>query len=485
MNPKTNISTPQHTWSDAHGVIYSQDLIRLISAGNKAQVKNYTAIYPANTIGEGAFAFSCSLKHINPQGRVDYIAPHVTTEATSVGKTVEEFGLVKQEPAYLGKSHVTENDDVATADTVWGNLFEGFPNSKHELFELKHLFADFYERWKRPMPNGGKIENLTLYSNRIEQFSEASFMFCTRLLTATLPDVTNVIDDYAFAGCIHLKSVSIPDRLLTLGNGAFLFCTDLENIDLGKQLLTISPSAFYHCTSLQNVYLPPKLQSIGSRAFASCHALKSLQLPETVESIGHGAFDWCRSLKSVYLPDSLKSIGDWAFSSCSKLDSISIPDNISVVERGVFADCTALKTLKLPACLETIKESAFRCCESLTTIELPETLTALEQGAFEHCTGLRNIVFPEKLSRITGNPFPDNAGLTVDTSKNPHFHFENGALYTADRKKLIAHTGTDSHFIVPEHVEEIGDYAFFGNATLTTINLGKVKTIGKRAFAWN
>ena len=136
----------------------------------------------------------------------------------------------------------------------------------------------------------------------------------------------------------------------------------------------------------------------------------------------------------------VKGIGNYAFGYCFSLTSISLPDSIT-----------------------TIGDNAFTYC-SLTTIALPDSITILGTNPWKGCKNLDAI-----------NISPNHPSLTIIDR----------VLCSKDDKRLVWYPTTSkaSNFEIPEGIQSIGDSAFSGCDSLTTITMpDSVTTIGKFAF---
>ena len=345
------------------------------------------------------------------------------------------------------------------------------------------------------------------------------------------------IGNDAFYGCESLTAVTLPIGLTSIGENPFRSSDLLAKINVspddpvfaqidgvlyekatktlisypaGKEgnsfavpdgILAIGDRAFIGCDSLTTVTLPEGLTTIGDEAFYGCSSLTTVTLPEGLTSIGDSAFSNCSSLTSVTLPDSLTSIGANPFTYCPLLEKISVSPDHPVFEQfdGVLYEkatrtlicCPAGKagdTFAVPDGTLTIGDYAFACCNSLTTVTLPEGLASIGDSAFSFCESLTAVTLPNSLTSIGKNPFSSCSSLAkIDISPDhPVFAQIDGVLYEKESKTLIccpARKEGDS-FAVPDGILAIGDRAFYGCETLTTITLPKgLTSIGDSAFS--
>ena len=204
----------------------------------------------------------------------------------------------------------------------------------------------------------------------------------------------------------------------------------------------------------------------------------------SVTSIGDSAFDGCSGLTSITIPESVTSIGKSAFSGCSGLTSINIPESVTSIGKSAFWGCSGLTSINIPEGVTSIGESAFRGCSGLTSITIPESVTNIGDYAFEGCWGLTSITV------ASGNTFYDsrnNCNAIIETSSN--------TLIAGCQNTIIPNSVTSignsafygcsslTSVIIPEGVTSIGNSAFYGCSGLTSINIPEgVTSIGNYAF---
>ena len=152
-----------------------------------------------------------------------------------------------------------------------------------------------------------------------------------------------------------------------------------------------------------------------------------------------------------------------------------------------------------------IGANAFYKCKlnEQAILQLPEGYIFIDEGAFSY-TELGSLKMPTTMQFIAETAFNNNklAGMTV-LADNPYFaHLastQGNVTYTMltnkAKTKIIAAPGAKptqfssggttylTSITIPEQITEIGDYAFFGNPTLTTVNFhAGITRIGMGAF---
>ncbi len=315
----------------------------------------------------------------------------------------------------------------------------------------------------------------------VTSIGDFAFAYCKSLTNINIPDTVTSIEGWAFNGCDSLTSINIPPSLTTIENGTFSWCHSLRNINVPDIVTSIGDRAFEGCGSLTSINIPPSLTSIGNRAFYDCRFLTSINIPNGVTRIGDSTFTNCFYLKNINIPNSVTRIGDSAFFNCNSLKNINIPNSVTRIGDSAFFNCNSLKNINIPNGVTSIGDSAFFNCNSLKNINIPNGVTSIGDSVFVDCNSLISITIPSSVIAIGRNPF---CGCHADLkNESKSFIYEHHVLFNKDKTTIISYRAKEANYAIPNSVTSIGECAFSGCDSLTSINIpDSVTTIGNIAF---
>ena len=282
-----------------------------------------------------------------------------------------------------------------------------------------------------------------------------------------------------------VKNVSIENGATSI-RYAFYGCTNLVSVTIPESVRYLGENTFYECISLTSITIPNSVTSIDDGAFYECRSLTSITIPNSVTRIGYGAFYGCRSLTSITILNGVTSIGSEAFYGCSSLTSITIPSSVTSIDDGAFAYCSNLTSITIPSSVTSIHTNPFGGCSSLTSICVNENNTKYDSrnncnAIIETATntlifGCCNTLIPSDVTHIGDGAFSGCSSLTSITIPSSVTSIDNGAFF--DCSSLTSIT-------IPSSVTSIGDVAFSRCSSLTSITIpNSVTSIGYNAFAY-
>ncbi|MBO5871455.1 MAG: leucine-rich repeat domain-containing protein, partial [Bacteroidaceae bacterium] len=130
---------------------------------------------------------------------------------------------------------------------------------------------------------------------------------------------------------------------------------------------------------------------------------------------------------------------------------ITLPEWLEEIGNVAFCGCKNLKSITLPRWVKKIGDRSFRDCSSLTSISIPESVTEIGEAAFAWCPNLTSITVSK-----------DNKVYDSREDSNTIIHTESNMLISGCKNSII-----------PPSVTEIGEYAFSGCSSLTSITVSK------------
>ena len=168
----------------------------------------------------------------------------------------------------------------------------------------------------------------------------------------------------------------------------------------------------------------------------------------------------CNSEEVVVIPDEITYAGEKfkvtklgsVFSENKIIEKVTIPNTVTRLNY-TFKGCSALSEVVNTSQLKTVN-NAFHNCSSLKSIDL-SSCEMLGSGSFGGCTQLENVVL-KVCKRIESGAFCDYGG--------------------SNNCPKLKSVGDISH------CESIGEYAFQGCCSLTSVDLSSCKTLKSNAF---
>ncbi len=390
---------------------------------------------------------------------------------------------------------VVFNNHKATVKYIWDSALKYAPYTSVTLPSTITYIGNYAFRYS-------SVTSIVI-PDSVESIGFGAFQNCTNLKEVTI-DGSKIIWQRAFSGCDSLESVTFPGSLAYIDPLAFdgLSITDSLGtpIDVNAENLAgryfkgsngvlsqhLKAGTAFEADGLRYAANPEEDNTVALVGYSIPPS--SLVVPENVafdgvvvrvSAIGEGAFAECTSLESASMPSGVSSIGADAFYGCAALETVDMAEGVSEIGASAFGGCTSLKSVAIPSGVSHIEADAFQGCSFYDTdgsTELEISAGSLPGFAYEGSEG--------RLVRIFGASVGDTFG-------------QSGLVYRIVsiepyEVSVSGYTVAPTSLVVPSEVVyktkamavvSVGKEAFFGCRSLTSIDLGDVRSIGVKAFA--
>ena len=292
------------------------------------------------------------------------------------------------------------------------------------------------------------------------------------------------IGQRAFYQRINLKGIWIPNSVTSIGKWAFEYCPALESVhisnlsawcridfeDMFSNPLYYADNLYLNGELVAELTIPSDITQINNYTFYGCNCLTNITIPNSVTTIGYEAFRDCFNLTRVTIHDSVTTIKDGAFSGCYNL--------IEFNSRLASKDG---RCLIIDGMLNSFAPAG------LTEYIIPDTVTAIGQWTFYKSSSLTRITIPDSVISIGAFAFSECSGELIINSKVVETDYdllESAGYRTRRIKEHYWLSGANfSHIIIGDNIQKIGNNAFWGCSTLTSITIpNSVNKIGVDIF---
>ncbi|MDE7346634.1 MAG: leucine-rich repeat protein [Muribaculaceae bacterium] len=150
---------------------------------------------------------------------------------------------------------------------------------------------------------------------------------------------------------------------------------------------------------------------------------------------------------------------------------------VTVIADKAFYRCSDLRSVVIGNSVEKIGDEAFYSCENLRSVVIPNSVTLMYYSSFQLCNRLEKSAYPNYFE----NPFYSGAAIAY----NPEGAIlEDGWIWGPEKTAVyFAPLSLEGEYSIPNSVETIGMYAFYGCSGLTSVVIpNSVTSIGWYAF---
>ena len=186
----------------------------------------------------------------------------------------------------------------------------------------------------------------------------------------------------------------------------------------------------------------------------------------------------------------------------TSFDELQFFTGLTQLVSEAFYGATNLKSIVLPQSVSNIQTNVFRSCQNLEHIVLPDSMIMINTNSFVG-TGIKSIIFPQKGNlQLAYNAFAESKLRSIYIPANVTRIYDymlsdcddlisitvdqdNGKYDSREGCNAIIETATNTliasckNSVVPSSVTALGNYAFYHNKGLKTLELPEgIETIG-------
>ena len=344
-------------------------------------------------------------------------------------------------------------------------------------------------------PSATFLKNPNFASTGITKIAEYAFQNVTISGALDLTGINSFEENsFQYAKITSIKSfgsiTEIPERAFQ--NAEFTGSINFEGLSVGKY-------AFYQAKSSQPLDFTG-IVSLGENAFtyANIPAITSFGNLTTVPK---SAFQSCEGLTTVNLAG-IVTVGEGAFYSCGDLTTIENYENLQTIELAGFRDCYDLSRFTIKEGL-TLGKYAFANTwidELIIDIEITaDNVATIKENYFvdgngsklnraKHIIFNKKAVIPDLDASFSETNLPENTYQNTASFLYPFTESSNAKnnLQSIEFKVAGSSIGKNQFINYKQlteiktngNVTSIGDFAFYGCANLTTIDIEDIANPG-------
>ncbi len=314
--------------------------------------------------------------------------------------------------------------------------------------------------------SSSKIEKLTLRASLAESKYEEKDATTgeTKKLNfdPTILNSCSNLENIEFVGAAKGAYSAYNGILCNAAGTEVIYCPRGKSgkVVLDGTLTAVAEESFKSCRYISELVIPGEIVTIGKNAFASCTGLSNLSFTgdknDMPLSIGEKAFYGCTGLNTLTLPENLKTLSKYAFGETKNLDTVTVLSNGA----GSGIDFVNAAFGSAPT---STSPAYFTSTYYVKYITLGKAVPEINIAG----------VFGSKIE-----------SLSVDPENQYYYADESGVLYDKKVENVIYYPLTKAGaYEIPGTVTAIGAGVFRENKAITAVTIpASVKTIGEEAF---
>ena len=365
----------------------------------------------------------------------------------------------------------------------------------------------------------------------VKEIGKSVFSGCVLLESVTIGSNIKAIPDSTFTNCRKLNSVvfSTNSNIKTIGIEAFYACESLDNITIPNGVESFGNRCFKDCTSLSNITIPSTVKTLGSSSFSNTKLYNDgnasgddyIYADNWVIATSYNINQTLEEITASTFKDGTIGIGEFVFNKTPNLTIVTLSSSIKYIDAHAFSECASLWKLRIPEDgVQIIGDYAFTSC-AITHLSLGDGLKRIGAYAFYNNTMLDNNELnpyswiPESVESIGKDAFMETKMHTKVKNGDGDgiVYAGNWVIGPADYQKfstdVVLHLDTDRIAGIADYafkyrgseeeawlysitsitgltnVKYIGEGAFYGNSSLSSVSLNRNLTEIKYATFYN
>lgn len=361
----------------------------------------------------------------------------------------------------------------------------------------------YSEAWELALITADQLQPGTSWSTSIFYNYAGSVNSITSLMELEYFTGLETINSETFRG-LSLGEIYLPKNLKRTGSNAFSYKYGIKvhvesllhylSIDFGSSANPLSyadnAGLYVNGEVVKEAIVPEGVTTVYGWTFYRVTCFDKLVLPTSVVLKGNNIL-YYSTFKEVEIHCDCKAAGSYGNSTFlgTIVEKIIVGPEVTEIGSYFFNRCKCPKIIFSDG-IEKIGESAFNSCEDITELDIPGSVSLIYREAFSSCKNLERIRFHSPTLSIG---YFENCPNLKEIHVDELSHWLNYDLTGGDRR-LLAITDdvglyangelVEGVVTIPQTVEKIKQYAFYGYKRLTGLHItSNVSQVSASAFS--